>query len=1151
MFEVKFHHSTAVYCKTTNKINRKPMKTKSNQSLMPRASKSITAPRTAVWSCAALTILCLALAAVPSAFGQANLTWTTNTTGISDGPGTWNQGAASTTIGSGAWYNGTSYGVTMQSGDNVTFGGGTVGTAGTINNGTTLSPGNLIFTQPKAGTYTIGTNGFNSGGTASLPNNPINMSGGLITNNNTGGTIITCPVNGSFNYGAGTLNNKVGFNGDGNQTATNIINVLAGVMQIGANAGQRGSLGAAQIVLSNNASLVWRRGSLAGGYIVSNAVSGSGSVQYQLNGGLFIIQSNQTYNGATWVQPTATSSTYATLRLGASNVLPTNTDLQLNQVFNGNGNTNVVTFDMNGKNQTVGSIATDTNCTAVPASAIITGGSSCTLTLAGASRTKFFNGQITGGLNLTLSGSGSKLTLTNASTYNGNTTINAGTLALGPNGSINNTAKIAIGAGATFDVSLIPSYTLSSSTTFSAGGTTNAATLKGASGSTVSLGSQPIILNYDGTGTNAAMTVSQGQLVLNGNLFTVNGPALAPGDYLIITNIGSTVSSSGSYSVNGSALYGTLGSIVVSGGAVKLHVVTANVSLANSSVTASPNNLPADNSSTSTVTVTIKDPSNTPIVGLGVNWSVSGSDNTVSPAASGVTDINGQTTFTVKSAKAETKLVAVTVGASTITNSLAITFTVPSGNSFAWDPANTPGTGSNGSGTWDTNTANWSNGGADFAWPNNGNDTASFGLSAALPASYIVTLGSPVSVGSLNFLYNNAQEYDFEGTNILTFAGTPTITTYGGFTRFNCPLAGTGFNANLQLSTSSLRIQSDNTNYTGNVILNGQGTLQFGYNGTSGNLGSGTITLNDSVSLVVRRGGGSMVFDNLVTGSTSGGVVGFQLNGGVVVTLAQANTYTAPTYQQPTGTGNNSGTLRLGINNALPISTDFTMDNADALATSGSPGSVQTFDLAGFNQTLNSLVTDAYAAPTNTIITNSTATASTLTLAGSGVSTTFGGKMAGKVNLTLSGSGSTLTVNQTNSLSALSIVTITNGAALDLAFTGTNQIAGLVINGVSKAPGVYSAATDSPALVDSGYLVVVPVATINPNPPFIQVSFGGGNMNLAWPTNLGWILQSNSVSLTATNAWFNYPTDGSVGVTNVTITVNPAKTNVFYRMLKP
>jgi len=1135
------------------------MKAKSNQNSTPIVPRPANALRTAVWSWLALSILCFAVNIVPKSIA-ANLTWTTNTAGISEGSGKWNQGSASTTIGNGAWYNGTTYGNTMNDGDTVTFGGGTAGSTAanvTITNGTTLSPSNIISLTPFWGgtsyQYIIGTNGINSAGSASLPNNPINMNGGTITNWAATGIAFSCPVNGSFNYGAGNngFNCKVAFNGDGNQTATNIINVLAGTIQLGFNSGQRGSLGAAQIVLNNNSTLIWRRGSLTGGYIVSNAVSGSGSVQYQLNGGLFIVQSNQTYSGATWVLPTASTAPYATLRLGASNILPTNTDLQLNQVFRTGGNTNVVTFDMNGFNQTVGSIATDTNCTQTPGSAVIMGGSTCTLTLAGTGRTKFFNGQITGGLNLTLNGSGSKLTLTNANTYTGNTTINAGTLALGPNASINNSAQITIGAGAMFDVSLIPSFTLSSSTTFSAGGTTNAATLKGASGSTVSLGSQPIILNYDGTGTNAALTVSQGQLVLNGNLFTVNGPALAPGDYVVITNIGNSISSSGSFSANGSALYGTLGSIVVSGGAVKLHVVTANVSLANSSVTASPNNLPADNSSTSTVTATIKDSSNNPIVGLGVNWSVSGSDNTVSPVASGVTDGSGQVNFTVKSAKAETKLVTVTVGAYTITNSLAVTFTVPgSGNSLTWDPGHL-GMGSNGSGTWDTNSANWANGGGDFAWPNNGNDTANFGLSAALPTSYIVTLGSPVTVDNINFLYNNSQEYDFEGTNTLTFSGTPTITTFGGFTRFNCPLAGTGFTANLQLANSSLRIQNDNTNYTGNVTLNGQGTLQFGFNGTSGNLGSGTITLNDSVSVVVRRGGGSMVWSNLVTGTTTGGKVGFQLNGGVVVTLAQANTYTAPTYQQPTGAGNNSGTLQLGINNALPTSTDFAMNNSNPLALSGSPGSVQTFDLAGFNQTLNSLATDAYAAPTNTIITNSTATAGTLTLAGAGVTTTFGGKMVGKVNLTLAGSGSTLTIQQTNSLSALSIVTITNGAALDLAFTGTNQITGLVINGVSKAPGVYSAATDSPSLVDTGYLQVVPVATINPNPPVLQVSYNASTMSLGWPTNLGWILQSNSVGLTTTSAWHNYPTDGAVTVTNVSITVDPTKTNVFYRMLKP
>ena len=64
-----------------------------------------------------------------------------------------------------------------------------------------------------------------------------------------------------------------------------------------------------------------------------------------------------------------------------------------------------------------------------------------------------------------------------ANTYTGNTYITGGsgtstaTLKLGASGSINNTPLISIGANGTFDVSAISSYTLSSSTTLSAAGT--------------------------------------------------------------------------------------------------------------------------------------------------------------------------------------------------------------------------------------------------------------------------------------------------------------------------------------------------------------------------------------------------------------------------------------------------------------------------------------------------------------------------------------------------------------------------------------------------------------------------------------------------------------------------------------------------------
>jgi hypothetical protein len=90
-----------------------------------------------------------------------------------------------------------------------------------------------------------------------------------------------------------------------------------------------------------------------------------------------------------------------------------------------------------------------------------------------------------------------------------------------------------------------------------------------------------------------------------------------------------------------------------------------------------------------------------------------------------------------------------------------------------------------------------------------------------------------------------------------------------------------------------------------------------------------------------------------------------------------------------------------------------------------------------------------------------------------------------------------------------------------------------------------------PAYFSSGTGSLIVPSPINPNPPQMQVSVLGSTLTLAWPTNAGWILQSNSVSLTDSSAWFNYPANGAVDVTTVNVTINPAQTNVFFRMVKP
>ena len=233
-------------------------------------------------------------------------------------------------------------------------------------------------------------------------------------------------------------------------------------------------------------------------------------------------------------------------------------------------------------------------------------------------------GPIVGNYGLTISsvigtlGTNGVVYLEGTNTYTGNTIINnLGILSLYYSGSISNSASISIAAGSGLDVSnytndvgakafslvngqsLIASGT-GTTTTF---GSANAAVINGAASGSVSLGSQPITLNYTpasftGDATHPSLYVPQGTLSLNGNSFTVNNAAASPlggGTYVLIQQASGSIASSGSYSVNvtGTGLTaGATASISVSGGTVNLVVVPAVVSVPGiNSVTLSGTNL--------------------------------------------------------------------------------------------------------------------------------------------------------------------------------------------------------------------------------------------------------------------------------------------------------------------------------------------------------------------------------------------------------------------------------------------------------------------------------------------------------------------------------------------------------------------------------
>ncbi|HVM49475.1 MAG TPA: autotransporter-associated beta strand repeat-containing protein, partial [Candidatus Acidoferrum sp.] len=200
------------------------------------------------------------------------------------------------------------------------------------------------------------------------------------------------------------------------------------------------------------------------------------------------------------------------------------------------------------------------------------------------------SGLVSGNGTLAASGPG-KLTLRSANTYTGPTVItNNGTLVLASGGSINSTPSIAIAAGSTFDTSAYSTYSLVGGITLNASGTgtaagSTAAAIQGATTATITLNG-PLALTYtptsfSGDATHPALFISgisQGQLVLVNNAFTVNNAGASPlgaGTYsLIQVAAGGTISAGApTVTVTGHGLAaGATASIAITGNSVNLVV---------------------------------------------------------------------------------------------------------------------------------------------------------------------------------------------------------------------------------------------------------------------------------------------------------------------------------------------------------------------------------------------------------------------------------------------------------------------------------------------------------------------------------------------------------------------------------------------------
>ena len=559
---------------------------------------------------------------------------------------------------------------------------------------------------------------------------------------------------------------------------------------------------------------------------------------------------------------------------------------------------------------------------------------------------------------------------------------------------------------------------------------------------------------------------------------------------------------------------------------------------ASSTVVANPATLAADNSTLSTVTATLMDAYGNLFTNASVSWSVTGTGNTVNPPLSGTANGSGVATFTVKSTKAETKTVTFNLEATVITSSLTIDFTnSASGIVFIWDPALTT-VGSDGAGTWDTSTVSWANGSTDFFWPNNGNDTAFFGTNGALAGNYTIALAAPVNVDSLVFNTTGANKYTIDNGNTITLGGANPTVSVAGAAQINSVLDGV--NGLTKTGNGTLTLDGQNT-FTGGLTIK-SGTVKTVNTGNKnlGGSGTGAVTLGDAA-------GGPVTL--LLSWQNWPNPITLQTNAVGPITIGD-------TMEYPNG-GNPilSGGISLNGNN-LNIY-NVPARNRDIAIQSAAITGIGSLTFSNMNNTLNGTIT--VSAPINitgTITNVGIGTNATVISGAIGSNVTAVVQNSATSPLTFHGYnnfGGHAVVNagtlilQTNTINAQATVTVASGATVNLNFdsTLTNTVAGLVLNGSTAALGVHNATTDPMYLTGTGNLLVAnSVATYSTN---ITFSVSSNTMTLSWPaTHLGWFAQSNSVDLSVAADWHDIL--GSQFKTSVTNTINPAVTNMFYRL---
>ena len=376
----------------------------------------------------------------------------------------------------------------------------------------------------------------------------------------------------------------------------------------------------------------------------------------------------------------------------------------------------------------------------------------------------------------------------------------------------------------------------------------------------------------------------------------------------------------------------------------------------------------------------------------------------------------------------------------------------------------------------------------------------------------------------------------------------------GGTVQLSCNNQGGTHTFNGEITGMGMLMRRADSAPGGDTILNGlntysngtfllQGGIGFGTSSvgspnsaTAGPIGTGALIQNNSGSGALTKvfaSGGARNVGNPIFLATSG-KPRFVIGGADDLTLSGDITLNGATTFQVDNTGTSilsgnvgNGSLVKEGNGKLLLNGAITADdvtvNAGTLGGTGALSGILTVNAGG---------TLAPGASIGTFTVNNDVTLSGNTLIE--VNRTAGTRdfLTGVNNLTY---GGTLTVTNLSG-------TLTTNDTFSI-FSATTRVGNFSSIAGSPGPGLNWSFNPASGVVG----VVVGVVT---NPTNISYTFTGVVLHLTWPaSHFGWLVASNSVAVNNPSFWFDVA--GSGAATSLDVTLDPVKTNVFFRLHGP